>query len=122
MPQGPIAGTAFLKVDGAQYPLKGNLTVSASPIERTAVCDPKEGMVGFYETPRAPFIEGDVSTLAGLSTEQIEGITNATVTAELINGYTYVLSRAFHKGLVEINTHDGQFHVRFEGKTCDLMT
>ena len=30
-----IAGTAYFKVDGNQLPLRGNFTVSSSPVERT---------------------------------------------------------------------------------------
>jgi hypothetical protein len=56
-----------------------------------------------------------------VSLDFLEAITNATVTAELINGRTYVLSQAWTKGPLEINTHDGQFRIRFEGVSCIEM-
>src|SRR5262245_22086588 len=118
MPQGPIAGTAFLKVDGDMYPLKGNLTVSGSPMERTGIAG-QDFVHGYQELPRVPYIEGDVSTTEEVSVEFIESLTNVTVTADLINGKTYVLTNAWTKGPIEINTHDGQFRVRFEGVSCD---
>lgn len=121
MPQGPIAGTAYLKVDGAMFPLKGSLTVSITPVERTGIAG-QDYVHGYQELPRVPYIEGDVSTLPEVSTEFLEGITDATVTAELVNGHTYVLRNAWTKGPVEINTHDGQFRIRFEGVDGDELT
>jgi len=118
MPQGPFAGTAYLKVDGDQYPLKGNLTISGSMVERTGVAG-QDYVHGYQELPRVPYIEGDVSTLTEVSLDFLESVINATVTAELINGKTYVLRNAWTKGPLEINSHDGQFRIRFEGVSCD---
>ncbi|MEY9179720.1 hypothetical protein ACVWZM_000795 [Bradyrhizobium sp. USDA 4501] len=114
----PIAGTAFLKVDGNQYPLKGAFTVSMSMVERTGIAG-QDRVHGYQELPRVPYIEGDVSTLPGLSLEAIERITDATVTAELINGTVYTLRSAWCRSAFEINTRDGQFRVRFEGVQSD---
>jgi hypothetical protein len=120
MPQGPIAGTAFLKYDGGMLPLKGNLTVSGSPVERTGIAG-QDYVHGYQELPRVPYIEGDISTLPEISLDTLEAVINATVTAELINGSTYVLRNAWVKGPLDINTHDGQFRIRFEGLQCDEM-
>ena len=110
----PVAGTAYLKYDGQQLPLKGSFTVSPSRVDRAGIAG-QDGVHGYQELPRVPFIEGDVSTLPGLSVEALEQITDATVTAELLNGTVYVLRNAWCKSAFEINTHDGQFRVRFEG-------
>lgn len=118
MPQGPIAGTAYLKVDGEMYPLKGNLTVSISPVERNGIAG-QDYVHGYQELPRVPFIEGDVSTLPEVSTEFLESVIDATITAELVNGRVYVLRNAWTKGPIEINTPDGQFRIRFEGVSGD---
>jgi hypothetical protein len=118
MPQGPFAGTAYLKVDGNQYPLRGALTVSGSPMERNGIAG-QDYVHGYQELPRVPYIEGDVSTLPEVSPEFLETVIDATITAELINGKTYVLRNAWTKGPIEINTADGQFRIRFEGVSCD---
>ena len=115
-----IAGTAFLKVDGNQYPLKGNFTVSPSPLERNGIAG-QDGVHGYSEMPRVPFIEADVSTLPEVSLETLDGTIDATVTAELINGNTYVLRNAWAKGPFDIQTAEGQFRVRFEGMNCDEL-
>jgi hypothetical protein len=116
----PIAGTAYVKVDGRQLPLKGSFTVSPSVVERTGIAG-QDGVHGFQELPRVPFIEGDISTLPGLSLEDLERITDATITADLINGTTYTLAQAWCRSAFEINTRDGQFRVRFEGVQPDEL-
>jgi hypothetical protein len=112
-----FAGMAYLKVDGRQYDLRGNFTVSPSRTERTGIAG-LDRVHGFSEMPRVPFIEGDLSTTAGLSITDLENITNATVTAELANGKTFVLSQAWSKAAFEISAHEGQVRVRWEGVEC----
>jgi hypothetical protein len=119
MPQGPIAGTAYLKVDGNQLALKGNLTVSGSAWERTGIAG-QDNVHGYQELPRVPYIEADISTVPEqVTTEELELLTDVTVQADLVNGFTYVLRNAWCKGPIEINSHDGQFRIRFEGLDCD---
>ena len=77
-----IAGVVYLKVDGNQYALKGNLTVSPDLIERTGVAG-QDGVHGYTEQVHVPYISGDISDSAGLSLEDLRAITNSTVTAEL---------------------------------------
>jgi len=116
--QGPMAGTAYIMYDGNQLPLRGNLTVSGTPVERTGIAG-QDGIHGYQELPRVPYIECDVSTIPGLLIETLEAITDATITADLINGRSYVLQNAWTKGPIDINTHDGQFRIRWEGLLCD---
>jgi hypothetical protein len=112
-----FAGIAYLKADGAQYPLQGNFVVSPSPTERTMISG-QDYVHGWSEMPRVPYIEGDISTVPGLSTEAIEALTNATVQADLANGTTYVLQQAVCKSALEIATREGRLRVRFEGVKC----
>ena len=116
-----IAGVAYVKVDGAQYPLKGGLTVSPSDTEREGIAG-QDYVHGYKEMPRVPYIEGDFSTVAGLSVEAINRITNATITAELANGRVYVLANAWCTNATEIDTEEGQFTARFEGLRCRELT
>lgn len=116
-----IAGTAFLKVDGAMMALKGNFIVSPSPVERTGIAG-QDRVHGYQEMPRVPYIEGDISTVPEINVEDIDGLTDVTVTAELINGKVYVLRNAWAKAGHEINTAEGTFKARFEGESCDEIT
>src|SRR5215471_10025788 len=102
-----IAGIAWLKVDANMYPLRGNFTVSPSKYERAGIAG-QDYVHGFSELPRVPYIEGDISLLPELSMEDIENITNATVTAELANGNVYALHEAFTRSALELNAREGQ--------------
>ena len=115
-----IAGIAFLKVDGAIYPLRGNFTVSPSALERAGISG-QDFVHGFSEMPRVPYIEGDVSLVPDLSMDSVEEVVNATVTAELANGRVYILREAWCRSALELNTREGQTRIRFEGVSCDEL-
>lgn len=109
-----IAGTAYVKVDGAQYSLSGSLTVSVDSVEREGKAG-LSGVAGYSEMPRVPFIEGEFYLTADLSLKAVEAFTDVTVTAELANGKTYVLRNAWTAGAREANAADGTVTIRFEG-------
>ncbi len=113
-----IAGIAFLKVDGNLYPLKGSFTVSPSSVERSGIAG-QDYIHGYSELPRLPAISGDVSLVPELSMDDVEQITNATITAELANGKTYVLREAWCTAALELQTREGQTRVTFQGVSCD---
>ncbi len=116
-----IAGVAWLKVDGGLYPLRGNLTVSPSSIERTGIAG-QDYVHGFSELPRIAVISGDVSLVPELSMDDVENVTNAVVTAELANGKTYVLREAWCTSALELNAREGQTRVTFQGVSCDEIS
>lgn len=109
-----IAGTAFLKVDGEQFALRGSLTISIDAFERAGVAG-VDGVHGYTEIPRVPFIEGEFSDIRGLSIRRLSDICNATVTAETLNGKTYLLRNAWTSTARELNGTEGTVTVRFEG-------
>lgn len=115
-----FAGIAFLTVDGNQLALRGNFTVSPSAVERTMIAG-QDGVHGYQELPRVPYIEGDISTIPGLSLESLEAETDSTVVAQLANNMQYTLSGATCKAGLEANTRDGQVRVRWEGLICDEL-
>jgi Phage tail tube protein len=116
-----FAGIAFVSVDGQQYSLRGNFTVSPSAVERTMIAG-QDGVHGYQELPRVPYIEGDLSTVAGLGLEDLEAQTDSTVVAQLANGRQYTLVNATCKAGFEANTRDGQVRVRWEGLYCEEVT
>lgn len=113
-----IAGVAYVYIDGQQYPLRGNLTVSIDTIEREGVPG-QDGIHGYIERPRVPWIEGDFSDLNALSLEQLQDMDDVTVTAELANGKMYVLRNAWTSTAREFNAADGQATVRWEGYSSE---
>lgn len=113
-----FAGIAFLFVGGNQLRLRGNFTVSPSPVERTMIAG-QDGVHGYQELPRVPFIEGDLSTTSDLQLESLDGMTDVNVVAQLANGWQYSLIGATCKAALEANSRDGQVRVRWEGLWCE---
>ena len=109
-----VAGVAYIRVDGEQFSLRGNLVVSIDSAEREGIPG-QDGIHGYIERPRVPFIEGDLSDIGGLSIEQLRRMSNVTVQAELANGKKYVLRNAWTSTALELNTADGQTTCRWEG-------
>src|SRR3954468_9978767 len=89
-----IAGIAWLRVDGQQYALRGNLTISPDMFEREGIAG-MDGVHGYKETPRVPFISADISDIGGMSLQALRSYCNSTVTAELGTGKTYILRNAY---------------------------
>jgi hypothetical protein len=116
-----IAGIAFLTVDGNQLALRGNFTVSPSAVERTMLAG-QDGVHGYQELPRVPYIEAEISTMPGLSLEALEAETDSTVVAQLANSMQYTLVAATCKAGFEANTRDGQVRVRWEGLACQEIS
>jgi len=112
-----IAGIAELKVDGVIMALRGNFTVSPSSVERTMLAG-QDGIHGYQELPRIPYIEGDCSTVQGFYVRSLLTQVDVTVIATLANNMQYTLTGAMCKDAIEINTRDGQFRVRWEGISC----
>jgi hypothetical protein len=112
-----FAGIALCMVDGNQMALRGNFTVSPSVIERTMIAG-QDGIHGYQELPRVPYIEGDISTVPALNLADLANQVNVTVVAQLANKKQYTLGQACSKAGFDANTRDGQVRVRWEGVTC----
>jgi Phage tail tube protein len=115
-----FCGVAQLTVDGNQLALRGNFTVSPSSVERTMIAG-QDGIHGYQELPRVPYIEGDISTVPGLLFDDLEAQTDVTVIALLANGRKYTLTGGTCKCGFENNTRDGQARVRWEGLACQEL-
>jgi Phage tail tube protein len=116
-----IAGVAFVKIDGALYPCRGNLTVSPSSVERAMLAG-QDYIHGYSELPRVPAISGDISLDPALSMDDVEATVDVTVTAELANGKTYVLREAACTSALDLNTREGTVRVTWQGVSCDEIT
>jgi hypothetical protein len=113
-----VAGTAFLMVDGGQQRVRGNFLVSPNAFERNMLAG-QDGVHGYQELPRVPWIECDLTTVQELNIEDLEAQVNVTVVAQLANNKQYSLGNATCKGGIEINTRDGQCRVRWEGEFAE---
>lgn len=113
-----IAGIATVRVDGNQFALRGNMRVRPSSVERKGIAG-QDYVHGYQESPVVPGIEGDFSLIPGLSLEDVEAITDATVQADLANGSIYVLRGAWCTSAFDIQSSEGQVAIKFEGLSCD---
>lgn len=117
----PIGGTAYIKADGVQYALRGNLTISADEVEREGVAG-GDGVHGFLERPRVPSISGDLSMTPDLSITALRAHRDVTVTVELVDGRVYVLRNAWTADAMELNVADGQVSVVWQGMAGEWIT
>ncbi len=114
MAQHRIAGVAFVKVDGRQFPIRGKWKSNILPYKREGIAG-QDSVHGYKEMPRVPTIQGDVSYTQDLSIDDLAKITDATITLELANGKTHVLRNAWWSDESEVDTEEGSFPVKFEG-------
>jgi hypothetical protein len=111
------AGTAYLKVDGEQLALKGELEIDPTTFTREPILG-LDGVHGWKETPKAPSISAKVTVGKDLDLTKVAGWKGKTVTAELASGAVYVLADAFQAGELKLNATDAEATVMFFGLTC----
>lgn len=116
-----VAGSLYLKIDGEQYDLRGDIKISPVNVQREGIVG-LDGPHGFKETPVLPYIEAMITDGAGLSLQDLMALTNSTVTAELKNGKTYILREGFTTTAIELDGDEGQFSLRFEGPQMEELT
>jgi hypothetical protein len=112
-----IAGTLFLAVDGVQFALQGSWKVQPNNISRKPM-EGQSGTLGFTQKFVTPYIKGDVSDFGEFSVQQLQNITNSTITAQLVNGKTYVLNNGYWGDDTEVDTETGKTAVALYGLSC----
>ena len=109
-----VSGLIYFKADGQQYKAKGNFTYNLGLPKRESVIG-ADGFHGYKETPKAPFIEGEITDEASLDLAAFQNIVDATITLELANGKVFVLRNGFYAADGDAQTEDANVQVRFEG-------
>lgn len=108
-----IAGTCYIKVDGAQLSVEGSVEFPMLEVTRETKLG-STGVVGYSETPIAPFLNASVFLTSDFPIEALKG-TDLTITAELANGWVYTLQGAYLVGDVNMNGSDGNVTLNFNG-------
>lgn len=116
-----VGGTAYLKTNGQQYKLRGNLTYFAGSLEREDVVG-MDGVHGYKEMPKAPFVQADLTDAPNLDAKQFETMTDVTVSIQLGNGKQFILSNAWCTQAPEMDASEGQGTVRFVGLRGEVLT
>lgn len=109
-----MAGTAYIKADGVQFEIKGNVECPVGQFEREIVMG-LSGPMGHKETAKAQYVKFDAGFVADFPIDQLENNTNMTITVEYANGKVYTLTGAFYTGQGGANGEDGSIGVEFFG-------
>lgn len=121
MSVGPIGGTAFIKINGLQYQLKGELMIQPNATQNEYEANQDLSIV-FTQKGVVPFMEMKLSDSDGLSIQQLQEVQGVTITAELINGKVYTLQQAGIWGEVKLDTVKGEITAKFGGSACYEQT
>lgn len=114
---GPIGGVAFLKIDGLQYELRGELEVQPNTTENEWMAN-QDGSMVYTQKAVPPYISGKFSDTSGLSVQRLQGVAGATVQGQLVNGKQYVLQQASSWGEFKLDTVKGEITGKFGGAAC----
>lgn len=113
----PQVGTVSVRVNGDVLRLRGNVTYSLGGLVREAVEGPV-GLAAFKVSGVAPFVEVETVDAPDVDLAALQDMQDATVTLQLRNAKTIVLSGASVVGALEVSSEDGGFPVRFVGSSA----
>ena len=112
----PLAGTAYVKVDGDQLELKSEAGIKVPPFDKKReTIMGQSGVAGFKETAVMPFVKGTFLVNANFPREKLNENTDMTVTVEFIDGTVYTLSGAYVVGDSERDSDTGEIELEFNG-------
>lgn len=109
-----VAGICFIKADSTQLEVQGGVECPATDVNRETVMG-LAGVAGYKETARTPYIKLTAIATPDFPRKTLAESTDMTVTAELANGSTYVLSGAYLVGEPAVNGEEGTIELQFEG-------
>lgn len=110
------AGILYVKVDGEQFSISGDVEIPLSTEQRETMIDVTGSVVGYKSTYIAPYVSLTSFFVSDFPIQKIIDGTDMTVTAELANGMVYTLSEAILVNETPVTVMDGTVPLRFEGK------
>lgn len=109
-----VAGLVSVKVDGVQLKVKASVSYHLGTAKREAIVG-HDSVHGYKELPQVPYIEGEITDQKDLDLKKFFSIENATVTAQLANGKTIVLRKAWNASEGSASSEEAAIPFRFEG-------
>ncbi|CAI1756908.1 phage tail tube protein [Serratia proteamaculans] len=109
-----LAGTAYVTTDGVTVMVAGQFKYSPGKVERSTLTG-MDGVHGYKEKPRAPFISYQARDSGGTSIAQINDSTNVSVVVELANGKTIIGENMWSVNTQDVDSEEAVFDVRWEG-------
>lgn len=110
-----VAGTCYVKLDGEQLELSGEMECPAADVKREAVMS-KTGLVGYAESAIKQYVKGTFIFTPGFPLDTLKNNTELTITAELANGRIYTLSGAFLENEAPVKSDSGTIELEFAGR------
>ncbi len=109
-----VAGTSYVKVDGIQMVVAGNIEAPLGKVKRETI------VKGYYkEDDAVPFVSGEYVIPKGLDIDKIMSGTNMTITTEFANGKVHTLSGAYVVDDTNVGSDEGKASIKFEGNEGD---
>ena len=114
-----IAGTCYIKVDGEQLVVEGNVSFPLLNVNRETKMG-STGVAGYSETDVAPSLTLSVFVTKDFPLEKLKQ-TNMTITAECANGMVYTLQGAYVVGETNFQPVEGNVTLTFNGEKSFLQ-
>ncbi|HET6606745.1 MAG TPA: phage tail tube protein [Rhodopila sp.] len=115
------AGIATLSIDGSAYDVVSDAEYMAAPIRRETLVG-QSGVQGYSEMPQAQYISATIRDNGSLSTGSLNALTSSTLVLSLANGKTVYGDNMWNTEFEAVNTQEGTFSIRFEGKNVIEQT
>lgn len=109
-----VGGVLLFKLDGELHQAKGEFTYDLGVPKREAVVG-QDGVHGFKETPKVPFIEGSLTDSDELDLKALQSFRDGTATLELANGKVIVIREAWYAADGNVSASEGEIPLRIEG-------
>ena len=116
-----LAGVAQVTVDGTTYQLEGGLKWSPSTVKRESMMG-MDGFHGWKETPIPGSISMSLRDSGGLAVGDFTRIRNATIVLQLANGKTVVGRNMGTVDVIEVDSEEAKFDLKFEGPQVSEQT
>jgi hypothetical protein len=114
-------GIITLTIDGVQYDAKGNFSYDLGQPKRDAIIG-ADKVHGFKETPKAPYIEGEITDRANMDVAALCALVEGTITLDLANGKEIVLRQAWFSGDGTVQTQEANIAVQFQGASAEEIS
>jgi hypothetical protein len=108
-----IAGIISLTINGDTWDVVGDWEYSPVTVTRETMKG-QSRVEGYSEMPNQAYMSGRMRDRSDATVYSLNGMTDATLVAQLANGKTVYGSSMWQTGEIGVNTQDGVFTIRFE--------
>ena len=115
------SGITTIQANGKVYDMVGNFSYNLGNPIREELVGP-DRVHGYKETPQIPYIEGEIRDASDLSMNELQNLTDATLTLKLANGKTIMLREAWYSAEGTGQTEEANMQFKFCGMSAEEIT